>query len=173
MANSRIMLTCKHCGKQIVIGKGYFGEYYTGNKNMSNDLNDFYLEHRMGICTREFDCSDDAKNHFLILEEGDTVEVSSRTKESFRAHEWISVEDRLPTENGEYWCAYTNPRGVYCLCIFNFRAKYNAGLDVNSDNVGKFTIFDGECLVPVHGSVTHWMPYKIPTLPRKEERGNE
>ena len=71
MANSRIMLTCKHCGKQLAIGKGYLGCYRTVNKDIYNSLNEFYYKHSNGICVDDFDCTDDAKEHFLILEEGD------------------------------------------------------------------------------------------------------
>lgn len=76
MANSRIMLTCKHCGEQFVLGKGYYGSYCTLNKNLYEDLNEFYRKHCMGECSSELDCSDDAKAHFVILEEGDPVEVT-------------------------------------------------------------------------------------------------
>jgi hypothetical protein len=74
MANSRIMLTCKHCGKQMIIGKGYFGEYVTYNTNIFEELNEFYEEHSQGSCSDNYDgkeCSDDAKDHFIILEEWD------------------------------------------------------------------------------------------------------
>ena len=74
MANSRIMLTCKHCGKQMIIGKGYFGDYCTCNTNIFEDLNKFYEEHGKGACADHYDetcCSDDAQDHFIILEEGD------------------------------------------------------------------------------------------------------
>jgi hypothetical protein len=74
MANSRIMLTCKHCGGQFVIGKGYCGSYITTNEKMYEQLNEFYSKHSMGECADEFDCSIDAKDHFLILEEGDSLE---------------------------------------------------------------------------------------------------
>lgn len=77
MANSRIMLTCKHCGEQICIGKGYFGSYHTGNEQIFDTLNEFYENHAHGSCG-EIDCSDDAKNHFVILEEGDELNEQIR-----------------------------------------------------------------------------------------------
>lgn len=81
MANSRIMLTCKHCGEQFAIGKGYFGSYFTRNEKMNEQLNEFYSKHSMGECTGEIDCSDDAKDHFVILEEGDLLEDLRTPKE--------------------------------------------------------------------------------------------
>ena len=75
MANSRIMLTCKHCGEQFVIGKGYQGSYFTLNEKIYEQLNEFYEKHSKGGCSDEFNCSDDAKNHFAILEEGDSLDV--------------------------------------------------------------------------------------------------
>lgn len=73
MANSRIMLTCNHCGEQFAIGNGYFGSYFTRNDKLHEQLNEFYSKHSMGNCTYEINCSDDAKDHFLILEEGDSL----------------------------------------------------------------------------------------------------
>lgn len=72
MANSRIMLVCKHCGGEMVLGNGYFGSYRTrGNK--TDALNAFFKEHKSGCCSDEVDCSDNARNHFVILEEGETL----------------------------------------------------------------------------------------------------
>ncbi len=73
MANSRIMLVCKHCGGEFCIGKGYFGVYSTRNENMHHDLNAFYDAHECGICSDDADCTDNARNHFIILEEGETL----------------------------------------------------------------------------------------------------
>lgn len=68
MANSRIMLVCKHCGKGFCIGKGDLGSYRTINEHMFEDLNAFYDEHKMGECSDDIDCSDEARNHFIILD---------------------------------------------------------------------------------------------------------
>jgi hypothetical protein len=73
MANSRIMLVCKHCGGELVLGKGYFGEYYTVSENKSVELNEFFDQHRRGRCSGDIDCSDNARNHFVLLEEGETL----------------------------------------------------------------------------------------------------
>lgn len=75
MSNSRIMLTCRHCGEQIVIGQGNLGEYFTCNKKLHESLNAFYSKHCMGECSGDIDCSDDAKDHFVILEKGDTLDL--------------------------------------------------------------------------------------------------
>lgn len=80
MANSRIMLTCKHCGEQFCIGKGYLGAYFTRNEKMFEQLNDFYDKHERGECCDNIDCSDDAKNHFVILEEGDELPSDENIK---------------------------------------------------------------------------------------------
>lgn len=73
MADTRIMLTCKHCGAGMCIGKGYNGSYYTVNKNMFHDLNAFYEVHEKGKCSDDADYSQDAKKHFVILEDGETL----------------------------------------------------------------------------------------------------
>lgn len=75
MANSRIMLVCKHCGKDFCIGKGYFGSYSTSNDELHKQLNIFYGEHEHGCCSEDTDCSDNARNHFAILEEGEDLDV--------------------------------------------------------------------------------------------------
>lgn len=75
MANSRIMLVCKHCGKDFCIGKGYFGSYSTSNEELHKQLNIFYGEHEHGCCSEDTDCSDNARNHFAILEEGEGLDV--------------------------------------------------------------------------------------------------
>lgn len=97
MADTRIMLTCKHCGAGMCIGKGYDGSYYTVNKNMFHDLNAFYEVHEKGKCSDDADYSQDAKNHFVILEEGETLAdvvpkreydaVDNSTKEFLKLHD--------------------------------------------------------------------------------------
>ena len=78
MANSRIMLTCKHCGGQLVIAKGDFGHYYTYD-DVGLALTDFFEKHGYGKCLGENadeNCfSNDAKDHFVILEKGDKLGV--------------------------------------------------------------------------------------------------
>ena len=101
MADTRIMLTCKHCGAGMCIGKGYDGSYYTVNKNMFHDLNAFYEVHEEGKCSDDEDYSQDAKNHFVILEDGETLaDVASKSevaREIFEEIEkyWIK-SDTLP-----------------------------------------------------------------------------
>lgn len=74
MANSRIMLTCKHCGGQMVLGKGFLGSYHTVEENKAAQLNDFFEKHEKGKCSEEGCCSDNARDHFIILEEGETLD---------------------------------------------------------------------------------------------------
>lgn len=80
MANSRIMLVCKHCGGEMVLGKGYLGSY-SCCENKADELNAFFAEHECGICADEADCSDNARNHFVILEEGETLDDISPKSE--------------------------------------------------------------------------------------------
>ena len=75
MANSRIMLACKHCGEQMVLGKGYFGSY-KALSGTSDALGEFFEKHCQGSCNSdEADCSDNARDHFAILEEGEDLEM--------------------------------------------------------------------------------------------------
>lgn len=75
MANSRIYLTCRHCGAQMFMGKGYYGEHYLVDYHGDyiDRLNDFYDNHG-SLCERseEVDYTDNARKHFIILEEGET-----------------------------------------------------------------------------------------------------
>ena len=109
MANSRIMLTCKHCGEQLVLGKGYFGSYFTQNEKMYERLNDFFEKHRMGECSEDIDCSDDAKNHFVILEEGDALDVISDLPTAdvveVKHGEWIAVPSSDMSTGKAYKCS--------------------------------------------------------------------
>ena len=75
MANSRILLVCKHCGEELVLGKGYFGEYMTYD-DVAEKLDEFFQKHKSGECdnSTSLDFSDDAKNHFVVLEECDKLE---------------------------------------------------------------------------------------------------
>ena len=88
MANSRIMLTCKHCGGQMVLAKGSLGSYHTVEENKAAQLNDFFEKHEKGQCSEEYSCSDNARDHFIILEEGESLDVL------FGA--WISTDEKLP-----------------------------------------------------------------------------
>lgn len=75
MANSRIMLVCRHCGEGFVLGKGDFGSYYNPFEDMRTELNEFYKKHEHGICSSETDFSDNARDHFVILEKGETLKA--------------------------------------------------------------------------------------------------
>jgi hypothetical protein len=69
MPDSRILLTCKHCGCQISIGVGALGSYVTHNPNLSIDLNRFYKAHSNGQCVGEYSTINDCTEYFCILEE--------------------------------------------------------------------------------------------------------
>lgn len=109
MANSRIMLTCKHCGKQIALGKGYIGAYGCVTTNMENHLNEFFKEHEHGMCSDDpiNSMSDNARDHFLILEEGERLEDFAGL-ELVKHGEWL-VEDY---NNSVFSMGYK----VYCSC---------------------------------------------------------
>lgn len=70
MAHSRIMLTCKKCGGQICIGKKFVGAYYSVNEKLLETINDFYENHEDCLQPEDLVWTD-AKDYFMILEEGD------------------------------------------------------------------------------------------------------
>lgn len=72
MANSRIMLTCRHCGKHTVLAKGDFGQY-RAFEDAYAALNDFFEKHEYGKCVDAECFPNDAKDHFVILEKGDKI----------------------------------------------------------------------------------------------------
>ncbi len=74
MANSRIMLVCRHCGEQISIGKGDFGSYVA---SVTEDrLGEFFAKHCRGECISDNgDFSENARDHFAILEKGECLEM--------------------------------------------------------------------------------------------------
>lgn len=104
MANSRIMLTCMHCGDQLVIGKGYYGSYHLISDNMSQQLREFYSKHESGICSGDIDCTDRARSHFIILEEGETIK------------DWLDVVEVVRCKDCQYGCKlWFDDKGV-CFC---------------------------------------------------------
>ena len=80
------MLTCRHCGEQFVIGKGYFGNYRVPycNENFPKELDEFYEKHSMGECCGDANCSDDAKDHYVILEQSDKFESKNTNYERIK-----------------------------------------------------------------------------------------
>ena len=77
MSNSRLMLTCRYCGEQMVLGKGYFGKYFTACPDIKGyELNEFFEAHAQGKCVSWRSPSrfiDFATEHFCVLEEGEDV----------------------------------------------------------------------------------------------------
>lgn len=65
MANNRIFIRCKECGKYLFLGKGFGKSYYTSNKFYEEDLitslNKFYDEH----CFCDRDMIDEIDNDYL------------------------------------------------------------------------------------------------------------
>jgi hypothetical protein len=90
------MLVCKHCGESCCIGKGYYGSYSTSNDELHKQLNIFYKEHEHGCCSDEADCSDNARNHFAILEEGEDLDVL--TADVVPKSEVADLQDALKCE---------------------------------------------------------------------------
>ena len=72
MANSRIMLTCRHCGGQTTLAKGDYGHYYAF-EDASSALNEFFQKHMHGACVNADCYSDNARDHFVILEKGEPI----------------------------------------------------------------------------------------------------
>ncbi len=111
MSNSRIMLTCKHCGDQITLGSGYIGSYYCTAKNMEGHLNDFFRKHEHGMCSENphKSMSDNARDHFVILEEGEKLEDF----------------DEIPDiKHGEWVIAHMCGRGNYA-CPYHYSKAYS------------------------------------------------
>lgn len=80
MANSRMYLVCRHCGEKIYMAKGYYGEYGTrygkhGLIGTGDDyvekLDNFFDEHGLHCEKGGFYSEDNARTHFIILEEGE------------------------------------------------------------------------------------------------------
>lgn len=89
MANSRMYLTCRHCGAQHFLAKGYFGEYSTRGDAQTyvDKLDEFLEKHAMGMCMLDIDnnmiwSNDNARLHFLILEDGEEYNPNTNTIES-------------------------------------------------------------------------------------------
>jgi hypothetical protein len=73
-------------------------------------------------------------------------------------NDWISVDDKLPTESGRYWC-YVEHLTDIGISHFQWNCDYNAQLRRFSD----MTLTDGE-------HVTHWR--KLPEPPKLKEVSN-
>lgn len=98
MANSRIMLVCKHCGGELVLGKGYYGAYHTVSENKSVELNKFFEHHKSGMCSGDPDCTDNARNHFVLLEEGETLATLEEEANKAKAEAIKKFAERLSDE---------------------------------------------------------------------------
>lgn len=56
MANNRMYLRCKQCGEILFLGSTMRDGYSLENKNIYNDLNNFYSQHNW--CSKEKNMSD-------------------------------------------------------------------------------------------------------------------
>lgn len=70
MANNRMMLKCKVCGKTKVIAKRGLGEYreYRPNRNIERSLNEFYLDHWLCAIGSDNDEIDSDNTFELVYE---------------------------------------------------------------------------------------------------------
>ncbi len=90
----------------MVLAKGFLGSYHTVEENKAAQLNDFFEKHEKGKCSEEGCCSDNARDHFIILEEGESLDVL------FGA--WTSTDEKLPKIGesvlvcDECWDVYTD-----------------------------------------------------------------
>lgn len=114
MANSRIVIVCKHCGEQLYIGKGYFG-YYSASDNLTEKFDNFFEKHKYGECSDDIDCSDDAKNHFAILEKGDSLEDLYKVE---------SVRQEVAREILNAFASFRALSPNFCKVYNEFEKKY-------------------------------------------------
>lgn len=88
MANSRMYLACRHCGKWMCLAKGYYGDYYTAMSPDSyvREFNEFLDWHGSNCPVNVSNgdgcnCEDNARTHFIILEEGETYNPKTNSIE--------------------------------------------------------------------------------------------
>lgn len=81
---------------------------------------------------------------------------------------WISVNDRLPTENGKYICCvkgYVNSRYIDICCFAQCAEKVDKyDFEGRKDPVWYF--YDSEYGYCETTNITHWMP--LPEMPEEE-----
>lgn len=77
MANNRIYLKCKGCGKMMFLGKtfgdGYYWIQYDGHESLTKELNNFYNEHAF--------CAEIPDNGFEIEYEIDRAKMEENENE--------------------------------------------------------------------------------------------
>lgn len=93
MADTHLMLACRHCGSRILIGKGYNGSYHTVCDDLSSRIDTFFSEHERGACADDFDCENNARNHFIVLE--DDENLNSLKEELWRREGALKMLDQL------------------------------------------------------------------------------
>ena len=76
--------------------------------------------------------------------------------------EWISVKDKLPSENGKYLVAYTNTFGDY-IDIVRYTLNYEDPYDFVPHLKGRAVWYEyGEVEDYEVYNITHWMPLPEP-----------
>ena len=130
MADTRMDLVCRHCGGRFSLAKGFFGKYHTVYTDLRKRLDEFLEEHEAGRCSGDIDCSNEARNHFVILEDGETLDdVAIQSG-------WICVEKMLPDESGFFLVNMVNHFGLGFVTMTHYTKTGGWGLS----------------------DVTHWMP---------------
>lgn len=84
--------------------------------------------------------------------------------------EWISVKDRLPSEDGEYLCC-TDFNGHKAMHIYSFAKNLRKvdKYDFKGQNRPGWYDYDSEWGYGEMHGVTHWM--SLPELPKEENNG--
>lgn len=135
MANSRVVLFCRHCGGYLVLGSGGGGVYRAATEDMSAKLQEFFDKHQMGACREDgyLNASDDASDHFMILD-GVTSDMFPRTEKD-TIDELTERIIRKKAEQTEYWKDFLYRfRGMKSYSdveheVNNFLRGYNEAVD--------------------------------------------
>ena len=91
--------------------------------------------------------ANDNRNPGVLMQQLEAIDLAQKVLRDVSAQDWISVDDELPPE-------YEN--------VFAYDSKEKrVDLDfINHNN--NFVVF---------GSVTHWMPFPYPLLPKGDNHG--
>ena len=122
-----------------MLGKGYFGSYSTfGDK--TTQLNEFFEKHKMGECPDDIDCSDNARNHFVILEEGEELEDIQdveKAKQDVAREIFEEIEKFIESDRGKVICESYGSELEKDLCK-TFEIYHNMGTDDTKNALSDF-----------------------------------